>query len=70
MKEFADSSLGPSCSCSDNAELCSEEQLTEMKEWAAKPDELKALNKRHWWQRAVQTKLYNTHVSTRVRCGG
>jgi thioredoxin-like negative regulator of GroEL len=40
--EFASTSLGPSCSYPDGADLCSEEQLTEMKEWAAKPDELKA----------------------------
>lgn len=42
MLEFATNSLGPSCSYPDGADLCSEEQLTEMKEWAAKPDELKA----------------------------
>jgi len=42
LLEFASSSLGPSCSYPDGADLCSEEQLTEMKAWAAKPDELKA----------------------------
>jgi len=42
LKEFADNNLGPSCSYPDGADLCTEEQLAEMKEWAAKPDELKA----------------------------
>jgi ABC-type nitrate/sulfonate/bicarbonate transport system substrate-binding protein len=47
MKEFADENLGPSCTYPDNEDLCSEEQLTFMKEWYAKPEELKAEIKQH-----------------------
>ena len=47
MKEFADSNLGPSCTYPDNQDLCSEEQLAFMKEWAAKPEELKAEIAKH-----------------------
>ena len=47
LKEFADENLGPSCSYPDNQDLCSEEQLATMKEWAAKPEELKAEIKKH-----------------------
>jgi len=47
MKEFADENLGPSCTYPDNEDLCSEEQITFMKEWYAKPEELKAEIKQH-----------------------
>lgn len=47
LKEFADSNLGPSCTYPDNQDLCSEEQLAFMKEWAAKPEELKAEIAKH-----------------------
>jgi thioredoxin-like negative regulator of GroEL len=47
LKEFADENLGPSCTYPDNEDLCSEEQLTFMKEWHAKPEELKAEIKQH-----------------------
>eukprot|EP00505_MAST-04D_sp_SCG-Rhode-Island_P005355 Stramenopile-MAST_4_protein_5355 len=47
LKEFADENLGPSCSYPDNQYLCSEDQLAEMKEWASKPEELKAEIAKH-----------------------
>jgi hypothetical protein len=43
LKEFAAENLGPTCSL-DNAELCGEEELAELKQWVAKPQaELQAI---------------------------